>query len=117
MAQPESNTRTSAEISASAVREETDPEPKSEKTGNTETEIGGAEILAERNGVDDVEPTPKKSLAFKLAFIGLASSAFVFHLDATALGIALPVSNNKLSLSLKLHLFPNTPKTNIYDRP
>lgn len=101
MGQPESNirTRTVADISASAVREESDPEPTSEKTGHTETETGGAEISAERNSVDDVEPTPKKSLAFKLAFIGLAASLFVFQLDATALGIALPVSNNTFSPS------------------
>lgn len=38
------------------------------------------------------EPTTKKSLSFKLAFIGLAASLFVFQLDATCLGIALPVS-------------------------
>ena len=34
----------------------------------------------------------KKPLSFKLAFIGLASAVFVFQIDATALGIALPVS-------------------------
>lgn len=37
------------------------------------------------------EPTPK-SLVFKLSFIGLAAAVFVFQLDATCLGIALPVS-------------------------
>jgi hypothetical protein len=110
LSQPESNTRTSAEIYASAVPDEPDPEPKSEKTGNAETEIGGTEILAERNGVDDIEPTPKKSLAFKLAFIGLAASLFVFQLDATALGIALPVSNNKLSLSPSNSITSLTPR-------
>jgi hypothetical protein len=36
--------------------------------------------------------SPKKSLSFKLAFTGLASTLFVFHLDATCLSIALPVS-------------------------
>jgi len=34
----------------------------------------------------------KKPLSFKLAFTGLASAVFVFQIDATALGIALPVS-------------------------
>ncbi|EAW21092.1 MFS-type transporter sphD [Aspergillus fischeri NRRL 181] len=96
MGQAEFNTRTdaSAEISAFAVRPEPDSEPISEKPGkaetDAETEAGGTEVPAERNGEDDVERTPKKSLAFKLAFIGLAASMFVFQVDATALGIALP---------------------------
>ncbi|EGD85213.1 hypothetical protein H112_08944 [Trichophyton rubrum D6] len=71
----------SAEISTPAGPGESDPEPISEKT---EIEKG------ERNAANDVETSPKKSLAFKLAFVGLASSLFVFQLDATALGIALP---------------------------
>ncbi|KAF5017867.1 hypothetical protein F66182_10162 [Fusarium sp. NRRL 66182] len=37
-----------------------------------------------------------KSLAFKLAFIGLAATLFVFQVDATALGIALPAIANDL---------------------
>lgn len=92
---PKSNTVTSAEMAKSGVREEPDVQPKSEKTGNaqTDTATGGADIPAERNDLVDVDPKPK-SLAFKLAFIGLAASVFVFQLDATALGIALPVSNN-----------------------
>lgn len=72
------------EISAPAGPGQSDPEPISEKT---EIEKG------EENTANDVEASPKKSLAFKLAFVGLASSLFVFQLDATALGIALPVSN------------------------
>jgi len=39
------------------------------------------------------QPKRKKSLAFKLSFVGLAAILFVFQIDATALGIALPVSN------------------------
>lgn len=108
MNQLESNTRTSAEISGSVVREESDVEPKSEKTETTETETGGAEIPADSNGVDDVEPRPK-SLAFKLAFIGLAASVFVFQVDATALGIALPVSNNNF-------LSPSSPNASLTAR-
>ncbi|KAF3891680.1 MFS general substrate transporter [Trichophyton interdigitale] len=69
------------EISAPAGPGESDPEPISEKT---EIEKG------EENTANDVEASPKKSLAFKLAFVGLASSLFVFQLDATALSIALP---------------------------
>ncbi|TGO61794.1 hypothetical protein BOTNAR_0123g00190 [Botryotinia narcissicola] len=37
-----------------------------------------------------IEGRPKKSLSFKFAFIGLAASMFVFQMDATSLGIALP---------------------------
>lgn len=44
--------------------------------------------------LDTTEPKTKKSLSFKLAFIGLATSLFVFQVDATCLGIALPVSHN-----------------------
>ncbi|EFE41035.1 hypothetical protein TRV_04233 [Trichophyton verrucosum HKI 0517] len=71
----------SAEISTPAGPGESDPEPISEKTEIEKGEIDAA---------NDVETSPKKSLAFKLAFVGLASSLFVFQLDATALGIALP---------------------------
>jgi len=37
------------------------------------------------------KPRTSKPLSFKLAFIGLAAAVFVFQMDATALGIALPV--------------------------
>ncbi|KAK2873575.1 hypothetical protein FQN49_002262 [Arthroderma sp. PD_2] len=84
MSQPQLSARAGAtELSTSVVRGEPDPEPRSEKT-ETVAESG------ERNGVDEVEQTTNKSLAFKLAFTGLAASLFVFQLDATALGIALP---------------------------
>ena len=94
-----SNNRTKVEMSPSAVREDLDPEPESEKTGSAEAEIEveqenkRAEITAKEVGAEGVKDTAKKSLSFKLAFIGLAASAFVFQLDATCLGIALPVSN------------------------
>ncbi|KAF9775748.1 hypothetical protein IL306_006122 [Fusarium sp. DS 682] len=42
------------------------------------------------------QPKQKKSLAFKLSFIGLAATLFVFQVDATALGIALPSIANDL---------------------
>lgn len=49
----------------------------------------------EQHEQHDAESTTKKpkSLSFKLAFIGLAASLFVFQLDATCLSIALPVSH------------------------
>ncbi|KAJ4017483.1 hypothetical protein NW752_001389 [Fusarium irregulare] len=43
------------------------------------------------------QPKQKKSLAFKLSFIGLAAILFVFQIDATALGIALPSIANELN--------------------
>ncbi|RAO72274.1 uncharacterized protein BHQ10_008286 [Talaromyces amestolkiae] len=46
--------------------------------------------------VDPTEPKTKKSLSFKLAFIGLATSLFVFQVDATCLGIALPTISGDL---------------------
>lgn len=49
--------------------------------------------LEEQLDVDSINPKAKKSLSFKLAFIGLAASLFVFQVDATCLGIALPVSD------------------------
>lgn len=102
MGMPGFNARdgTSVEISQSAAQPELDPEPPSEKIGTdaetgaqTGAETGAGDIPAERVNPDDGGAKPKKSLAFKLAFIGLAASLFVFQLDATALGIALPVSN------------------------
>ncbi|CEI61870.1 hypothetical protein FVEN_g2926 [Fusarium venenatum] len=43
------------------------------------------------------QPKQKKSLAFKLSFVGLAAILFVFQIDATALGIALPSIANDLN--------------------
>ncbi|GAB1194117.1 hypothetical protein APSETT444_003358 [Aspergillus pseudonomiae] len=94
LAQFDDRTGATTETSTPAVQQESDTAPVSEKQAKVETEtepkIGGTEILVERNGNDDIQRTPKKSLSFKLAFIGLAASMFVFQLDATALGIALP---------------------------
>jgi hypothetical protein len=70
--------------------------------------------VEEENG-EDVEPSGKKSLAFKLAFVGLAATSFVFQVDATALGIALPVSL-QISWSPKSCLNGNI-KANLSLRP
>ncbi|KAL6916821.1 hypothetical protein FSST1_008316 [Fusarium sambucinum] len=43
------------------------------------------------------QPKQKKSVAFKLSFIGLAAILFVFQIDATALAIALPTIANELN--------------------
>ncbi|CAG9939996.1 unnamed protein product [Clonostachys rosea f. rosea IK726] len=44
----------------------------------------------ERDTLDGPLPNPKKSVPFMLAFAGLSAVMFVFHVDATCLGIALP---------------------------
>lgn len=36
-------------------------------------------------------PSARKPLGFYLAFVGLALTVFVFQMDVTALGIAIPV--------------------------
>jgi hypothetical protein len=71
-----------------------DLEQNPEKSEGVErvAEIGRTNSPREQPDQEDAEPTTKKSLSFKLAFIGLAASLFVFQLDATCLGIALPVS-------------------------
>lgn len=63
--------------------EDTEKRPKVEEQQTPEDQLQ----------VDTTEPKTKKSLSFKLAFIGLATSLFVFQVDATCLGIALPVSH------------------------
>ncbi|KAF3055168.1 putative transporter C3H1.06c [Daldinia childiae] len=92
MGHPEANTNPGVEISTPVIPREPDLERNSEKIENVEivTEVG------EHNGVENTEPTLKKSLSFKLAFIGLAAILFVFQLDATCLGIALPTVAGEL---------------------
>lgn len=92
MGHPEANTNPGADISAPIIPREPDLERNLEKVEDVEivTEIG------EQNGVETTESTPKKSLSFKLAFVGLAAILFVFQLDATCLGIALPVSHDTI---------------------
>ena len=62
------------------------------------SEVAERQASREQLDVNLTEPKPKKSLSFKLAFIGLAASLFVFQVDATCLGIALPVSRAVSSL-------------------
>ncbi|RGP76729.1 hypothetical protein FLONG3_5169 [Fusarium longipes] len=61
-----------------------------------ETKAQG-EGLAQTPENEGNQPKQKKSLAFKLSFIGLAAILFVFQIDATALGIALPSIANDLN--------------------
>lgn len=83
-----------------------DLEQNSEKKEDVERviEIGETITPKEQHQQEDNESTTKKSLSFKLAFIGLAASLFVFQLDATCLGIALPVSPHTFLIYL-LHKY------------
>lgn len=69
---------------------ERDSEKLSEEQIPTETRDDSA--TREPEEVVGSKPAQKKSLSFKLALIGLAASLFVYQIDATCLGIALPVS-------------------------
>ncbi|KAJ5721869.1 MFS transporter [Penicillium malachiteum] len=64
-----------------------DAEPISEKTDITGKD---KEFYQEENDVNHELQSSKKPWSFHLAFIGLASSLFVFQMDATCLGMALP---------------------------
>ncbi|KAM0193868.1 hypothetical protein ACHAPI_007533 [Fusarium lateritium] len=76
-----------AEISASVAQQSAGTEPQSERKIEPKSPVRGTE--PQEFEID--EPKQKKSMAFKLAFMGLAATLFVFQMDATALGIALPV--------------------------
>ncbi|OTB12110.1 hypothetical protein K445DRAFT_321366 [Daldinia sp. EC12] len=87
-----------AEISAPTVFREPDSERKLKKAEDVEIvrEIGEQRSPEERNGVGSTESILRNPLSFKLAFIGLAATLFVFQLDATCLGIALPTIASEL---------------------
>lgn len=85
-----------------------DPAPM-EKSGSIEdvalvTETQHDPTGEARIGGSDTRKPPKKSLSFNLAFMGLALTLLVFQLDATCLGIALPVSP-KPALQLSRHKY------------
>ncbi|KAF5664805.1 major facilitator family transporter [Fusarium heterosporum] len=81
------------EISAPTVQQNSAAEPHIARKSESNPQMGSMEISPEH---EDGETKRKKSLAFKLAFIGLAATLFVFQMDATALGIALPSIANDL---------------------
>ncbi|TQS34237.1 hypothetical protein Golomagni_05387, partial [Golovinomyces magnicellulatus] len=60
-------------------------------------EVANQPEVNEANDANNVDPSPKKSFRFWLAFAGIASSLFVFQLDAMILGIALPTIANDLN--------------------
>ncbi|KAK1255546.1 hypothetical protein MKX08_009541 [Trichoderma sp. CBMAI-0020] len=72
-------------------REAADLEQNREKANTTVTTAIEQQLLSsEQDESESTETRIKKSSSFKLAFIGIAASLFVFQLDATCLGIALP---------------------------
>ncbi|KAJ5634814.1 MFS transporter [Penicillium herquei] len=64
-----------------------DAEPIPEKKSPTEKDT---ELYQNDKDLNHEQQQSKKPLSFHLAFIGLASSLFVFQMDATCLGMALP---------------------------
>lgn len=94
MGHPETIASQDARISRNTTPEALGLEQHPNTVEGTEKRPKVAERQApeEQLEVNSTEPKTKKSLSFKLAFIGLAASLFVFQVDATCLGIALPVS-------------------------
>ncbi|CZR45605.1 uncharacterized protein FPRO_15219 [Fusarium proliferatum ET1] len=90
----QSDARTSSPgISASPAQHSHDIELETVKNAKENSSSKDAEALQ----VDERrQPKQKKSMAFRLAFIGLSATLFVFQVDATALGIALPTIANDL---------------------
>ncbi|KAJ5415184.1 Major facilitator superfamily domain general substrate transporter [Penicillium sp. CMV-2018d] len=100
MDHPKANINPRTEISPAIILnpEEKDLERNSDIAEDVEISTATKELHTsqERDGVENTPPTPKKSLSFKLAFAGLAASLFVFQVDATCLGIALPTIAGEL---------------------
>ncbi|KAG8158439.1 hypothetical protein KVR01_011561 [Diaporthe batatas] len=81
-----------------AVRAFSELEPRPEKGADCELKKGNGvgRIPGERIVETKAESPPKKSLSFKLAFMGLALTLLVFQVDATCLSIALPAVSGEL---------------------
>ncbi|KUL88351.1 hypothetical protein ZTR_04983 [Talaromyces verruculosus] len=98
MGHPETIASQDARISRNTTPEALGLEQHSNTVEGTEKRPKVAERQApeEQVEVNSTEPKTKKSLSFKLAFTGLATSLFVFQVDATCLGIALPTISGDL---------------------
>jgi hypothetical protein len=87
------STEPNAGVSATTDLREANVEQDVEKANTTVTTTIEQGLLSpEQNEARKTERGKKKSWSFKLAFVGIAASLFVFQLDATCLGIVLPVS-------------------------
>lgn len=108
MDHPKANISPSTEISPVTIPnlEEPDLERNPEKSQDVEISMTTEKphTSQEREGVDNTISMPKKPVSFKLAFVGLAASLFVFQVDATCLGVALPVSHNTLPVLYAAHI-------------
>ncbi|KGO70652.1 Major facilitator superfamily domain, general substrate transporter [Penicillium italicum] len=100
MDHPKADISPHTEISPATIPnpQESDLERNPEKSQEAEisTATQGLHNSEERDGVDNTATTPGKSLSFKLALVGLAVTLFVFQVDATCLGIALPTIAGEL---------------------
>ncbi|KAJ5519094.1 Major facilitator superfamily domain general substrate transporter [Penicillium expansum] len=100
MDHPKANISPSTEISPVTIPnlEEPDLERNPEKSQDVEISMATEKphTSQEREGVDNTISMPKKPVSFKLAFVGLAASLFVFQVDATCLGVALPTIAGEL---------------------
>ncbi|CAI7661491.1 unnamed protein product [Penicillium viridicatum] len=100
MDHPKANINPSIELSPAIIlnTEEEDLERNSDIAEDVEISTATKELPTsqEGDGVENTAPPPKRSLSFKLAFAGLAASLFVFQVDATCLGIALPTIAGEL---------------------
>ncbi|KAK2743552.1 hypothetical protein FQN57_004850 [Myotisia sp. PD_48] len=74
----------------------TESYPKSESDAPAPAPAGDGPLELEEGGREREKPNLKKSRTFNLAFVGLAFTVFVFHLDATTLGVALPAIATEL---------------------
>lgn len=86
-------TDSNADVSTATDPKEANLEQDVEKANTTVTTTIEQGLLSpEHNAAGKTETEARKSWSFKLAFMGIAASLFVFQLDATCLGIVLPVS-------------------------
>ncbi|RGP71012.1 hypothetical protein FSPOR_3700 [Fusarium sporotrichioides] len=82
------------EITTATSQQPAAVEPTTEHATNNKPQRQALEVTEQD---ESGQTKQKKSLAFKLSFIGLAAILFVFQIDATALGIALPSIANDLN--------------------
>lgn len=99
-------TDSSAHTSTTTNPKEASLEQGIEKESATvETTAEQGLLSPEQDGAGSSQTRNKKSSSFKLAFMGIAASLFVFQLDATCLGIALLV---RLELLFVMNTMSNT---------
>lgn len=93
-----------------AVEEGMDVLPSKFDTHNGQTETTPSQTIADFNneGHEEIGGKKKKSLAFHLTFLALLLNVFLYALDATTLGVALPVRTPKLQQRIRSYAIVNT---------